>query len=161
MLVIRRDAREGFYPRNRVQSAFGSPGVTVLDVRGGVERLFVPPLGTVASDGDRGGSRLIERDAAGNFPWQGTYASEAIVSRFRGEASSLLDRLARPSTKGPDSRLYVATHRGLVVGQTVRLTGERDGYGGEAEWVTIKSLGSTATRHSSWPTRSSTTRRAP
>jgi hypothetical protein len=141
ILIIPRDAPEGWYPRNRMQAAFGTPGVTVVDVRGGIERVYVPPLGATASDGLRGGNRLIERDASGNFPWQGTYSTEAIVSRFRGGASSYLDRLARPATRGRDTRLYVVTLRGLFQGQTLRLTGERDGYGGDCEWVTVESLG--------------------
>jgi hypothetical protein len=141
ILVIPRDAPEGFYPRNRVQAAYGAPGVTVIDDRGGVQRSYVPPLGTSASDGLRGGNRLIERDAAGNFPWQGVYSTEAVVSRFRGGASSYLDRLARPSNKGQNSRLLVVTHRGLFVGQVLRVTGNPDSYEGDSEWVTVKSLG--------------------
>ena len=127
--------------RNRIQSAYGKSSITIVDSRGGIERFYVPPLGTGASDGLRGGSRLIERDVTGNFPWQGVYSTEAIVSRFRGGASSYLDRLARPATKGSDSRLYVVTLRGLFVGQTLRVTGEVDGYGGASEWITVKSLG--------------------
>ncbi len=89
VLIIPRDAPEGWYPRNRMQAAYGTPAVTVVDVRGGIERVvYVPPLGATASDGLRGGSRLIERDASGNFPWQGVYSTEAVVSRFRGGASS-------------------------------------------------------------------------
>ena len=141
ILVIPHDAPQGWYPRNRVQAAFGTPGVSVFDARGGVERVYVPPLGTTASDGLRGGNRLIERDASGNFPWQGTYSTEAIVSRFPGGASSYLGRLARPSSRGRDTRLYVVTLRGLFQGQTLRVTGQPGGYGGESEWVTVKSLG--------------------
>ncbi len=141
LLVIPRDAPANWYPRNRVQSAFGTPGVTVLDARGGVERVYVPPLGTTASDGLRGGNRLIERDATATFPWQGTYSTEAIVLRFRGGASSYLDRLARPSSRGRDTRLYVVTLRGLFQGQILRVTARPDDLGGEGEWVTVKSLG--------------------
>jgi hypothetical protein len=140
ILVIPHDAPEGWYPRNRGQSAFNTPGVTVLDSRGGVERAYVPPFGTTASDGLRGGNRLIERDAAGTFPGMGTYSTEGIVSRFRGGASSYLHRLARPVVPGRDARLYVVTSRGLFQGQTLRVTGEPDGYGGASEWVTVKSL---------------------
>jgi hypothetical protein len=141
ILVIPQDAPAGWYPRNRVQAAFGTPAVTVLDARGGVERVYVPPFGTTASDGLRGGNRLIERDATGTFPGMGTYSTEAIVSRFRGGASSYLDRLARPASRGRDARLHVVTSRGLFSGQTLRVTGEPDGYGGASEWVTVKSIG--------------------
>jgi hypothetical protein len=141
ILVIPRDAPATWYPRNRVQAAFGTPGVTVLDARGGVERVYVPPLGTTASDGLRGGNLLIERDASATFPWQGTYSTEAIVSRFRGGASSYLDRLARPASRGRDSRLYVMTLRGLFPGQVLCVTARPDDLGGEGERVTVKSLG--------------------
>lgn len=140
-LVIPQDAPVGFYPRVRVQAEYTAPSVTVIDPRGGFQRLYVPPLGTGASDGIRGASRLIERDAALDFPWQGVYSTQAILSRFRGGASSFLDRLSRPATKGAETRLYVPTHRGLFTGQTLRVTGQPDGYGGESEQVTIKSLG--------------------
>jgi hypothetical protein len=141
LLVIPRDAPASWYPRNRVQAAFGTPGVTVLDARGGVERVYVPPLGTQASDGLRGGNRLIERDATATFPWQGTYSTEAVVSRFRGGASSYLDRLARPAPRGRDARLYVVTLRGLFQGQILCVTARPDELGGEGERVTVKSLG--------------------
>lgn len=141
ILVIPGDAPQGWYPRNRVQAGFGAAGVTVVDSRGGVERVYVPPFGATASDGLRGGNRLIERDAVGTFPWGGTYSTEAIVSRFRGGASSYLDRLARPASRGRETRLYVVTLRGLFLGQSLRVTGELDGYGGESEWVTVKALG--------------------
>jgi hypothetical protein len=140
ILVIPHDAPQGWYPRNRLQTAFGAPGVSVVDARGGIERVYVPPLGATASDGLRGGNRLIERDAAGNFPWQGVYSTESIVSRFRGGASSYLDRLARPVTPGRDARLYVVSLRGLFQGQTLGVTGRPDDFG-ETEWVTVKSLG--------------------
>ena len=66
ILVIPRDAPEGWYPRNCLQAEYRAPGVTVVDARGGVERLFVPPLGAGASDGVRGGNLMIERDASLN-----------------------------------------------------------------------------------------------
>ena len=62
--MIPRDAPEGWYPRNCLQAEYRAPGVTVVDARGGVERLFVPPLGAGASDGVRGGNLMIERDAS-------------------------------------------------------------------------------------------------
>jgi hypothetical protein len=141
ILVVPHDAPKGWYPRNRVQAAFGAPGVSIVDARGGVERVHVPPLGTTASDGLRGGNRLIERDASATFPWQGTYSTEAIVSRFQGGASSYLDRLARPASRGRDTRLYVATLRGLFQGQVLRVTSQPEVLSGEGERVTVRSLG--------------------
>ena len=141
MLLIPRDAPDGFYPRNLVQAALGEPAVTVIDTRGGVERTYVPPVGTGNSQGDGNGCRLIERDLATNLPWQGCYPTVSVVSRYPGGASSWLDRISRPARKGTDARFYVPTLRGLFVGQTLRVTGQPEGYGGEGEYVTVKALG--------------------
>lgn len=141
VIVIPSDAPEGFYPRNSVQEAFGKPAVTVVDPRGGFERIYVPPLGVGNSNGDGGGCRLIERDVTGNLPWQGVYSTENIVSRYPGGSSSFLDVITRPVKKGKDVHIYVATLRGLFAGQNLRISGEKRGYGGKGEWLTVKSLG--------------------
>lgn len=41
---------------------------------------------------------------------------------FRGGASSYLDRLSRPATKGADTRLDVATHRSQSLTAPIRLS---------------------------------------
>ena len=58
-LCIPLDAPTDFHPRNLVQAtpaiqtASVTPGVTVLDLRSGSELRYVPPIGTVLSDGAR------------------------------------------------------------------------------------------------------------
>jgi hypothetical protein len=141
LLVIPADAPAHFYPRNRVQAAFNAPAVTIEDSRGGIERSYVPPVGGLVSHGTGGGARIIERDVSVNLPWQGVYSTEYIATRIAGGASSYMNTLTRPVTKGERARFHVESHRGLFVGQTVRITGEARGYSGDGEWTTIAELG--------------------
>ena len=137
-LCIPLDAPAGFYPRNRVQDGVDQPGVTILDLRGGFERMYVPPIGTMSSEGTRG-SRIIERDLSRDLRWQDYFSTETIVSRYRGGASSLFDRLTQPAAKGSD-RLHVTTHRGLFIGQTLLVTGKAGSYDPPHDEIQVKDL---------------------
>ncbi len=140
VIVIPPDAPQGFFPRNPVQEAYNKPTVTIIDMRGGVERKYVPPLGASASSLS-GGCSIIERDVYGNLPWQGCYATQDIVTRILGGSSSYMATTSRPVAKGKDVRVHVMTSRGLFAGQNLRITGEKMGYSGKGEWVVVKSLG--------------------
>lgn len=100
VLVIPLDAPAGFFPRNSVQEAYNKPAVTVIDLRGGIERAYVPPLGAATSTAGLGGSRIIERDVAGTLPWQGSYATENIITRILGGSSSYMAATYRLVAKG-------------------------------------------------------------
>jgi hypothetical protein len=42
---------------------------------------------------------------------------------------------------GANQKLYIPSHRGLFVGQSLRVTGEAGGFGGVAEIINVKDLG--------------------
>jgi hypothetical protein len=136
-LCIPLDAPAGFYPRNRIQDGVDEPGVTILDLRRGFERAYVPPIGALSSEGTRG-SRIVERDLAQDLQWQDNLATEAIVSRYRGGASSFFNQLARAAAARTD-RLYVPTHQGLFIGQTLLVTGKA--YALPHDMIRVKELG--------------------
>ena len=141
VLCIPRDAPQDFYPRNLEQNHQDGPAVTIFDYRKGIERIYVPPMGTSNTGGQGGrGGRLIERDLSPNLGWQDVFSTEYIQSRYLGGASSYLQSLTQAVTTGANQKLYVPSHRGLFIGQTLRVTGEQGGYGGVAEFVIVKQL---------------------
>jgi hypothetical protein len=139
-LCIPLDAPKAFHPRNLVQAtpaiqtASVTPGVTVLDLRSGSEIRYVPPIGTVLSDGQRA-CWGVERDLAQNITWQDVWPTANITSRYTGGASSYNQALQLDTLK--DSNLYyVPTLRGLFVGQAMILNGSQG-----SQWMSVKSLG--------------------
>jgi hypothetical protein len=130
VLCIPRDAPEGFFPRNLEQSDKDGPAVTVLDYRKGFARLHAPPMGTATTDGEGRGCHLLERDLARDIGWQDVYSTEYIQSRYLGGASSY-NQLLTTAVQVPvedgiflnlNQKLHVPSHRGLFVGQTLRVT---------------------------------------
>jgi hypothetical protein len=143
-LCIPLDAPQYFHPRNLVQAtpsiqtASVTPGVTVLDLRSGSELRYVPPIGTVLSDGARA-CWGVERDLAQNIGWQDVWSTANITSRYAGGASSYNQPLQH-DTLNKANRYYVPTLRGLFVGQALFVQGDlQTGQGGE--WIGVNSLG--------------------
>jgi hypothetical protein len=139
-LCIPLDAPKYFHPRNLVQAtpsiqtASVTPGVTVLDLRSGSELRYVPPIGTVLSDGQRA-CWGVERDLAQNVTWQDVWPTANITSRYTGGASSYNQALQQ-DTLNKANRYYVPTLRGLFVGQAMIVNGSQGG-----QWMSVKSLG--------------------
>jgi len=147
ILCIPLDAPSEFQPRNLPQKlipdGLGKPGVTIVDFRQGIEHTYLPPIGEVGSDVTGRASRILERDLASNLPWQDSFSTEMIDSRYLGGASSYLQSITR-DVKAVSDRVDVPTLRGLFVGQTLLLTGQA-GYGPPLEEVQVKTLGLDAT----------------
>lgn len=139
-LCIPLDAPTDFHPRNLVQAtpaiqtASVTPGVTVLDLRSGSELRYVPPIGTVLSDGARA-CWGVERDLAQNITWQDVWSTATITSRYTGGASSYNQALQLDTLKD-GSLYYVPTLRGLFVGQAMIVNGSQG-----SQWMSVKSLG--------------------
>ncbi len=141
VLCIPHDAPQDFYPRNLEQNDQNDPAVTIIDYRQGTERIYVPPMGARNTQGDGQGGHLIERDLSQNLSWQNVFSTQYIQSRYLGGASSYAQPLSQAVMAGTKQKLYVPSHRGLFIGQTLRVTGEQDGYGGVSEIIIIKKLG--------------------
>lgn len=143
-LSIPRDTTPLFVPRNRQQGGVDQPAVTVIDSRGGCERLFVPPIGTPGSSGTIRGSRILERDLATNLLWQDVFSTELIQSRYYGGASSYAQELQQPVAAGKGVKFYLPTLRGLFVGQQLLVKGAAAD-GSEDDFVIVQMLGVDAT----------------
>lgn len=141
VLIIPNDVPANFFPENTSQKTYLSPGVTIIDYRKGIEKVYVPPIGTNCSDGFRkGGARIVERHLYENLPPNVDSTTQKYLSHFRGGASSYLQPTENPVKKGKDRKFYVPTLRGLFAGQTLVATMEIRGYG-DFELIQIKSLG--------------------
>jgi hypothetical protein len=141
ILIIPNDVPKQFYPENTLQKTYRSPAVTIFDYREGIERVYVPPIGTNCSDGFRGGgSRIVERHLYQNLPTMGRYSSQKYLSHFRGGSSSYDQNIQKAVKKGENQKFYVPTLKGLFVGQLLVVTCHAKDYG-EFERVRVKSMG--------------------
>ena len=137
VLVIPNDAPKDFIPQNSSQGKYKDPGVTIIDYRGGLERVYVPSLGTSCSDAFHGGGcKITERHLAQTLPWSGTYATEKYMSHYFGGASSILLKTTQNAEAGKNTRIHVPSLRGFFIGQVLDIRNN-----GQREWIAVKELG--------------------
>lgn len=114
----REGHREVPDPRDPRSTVFES--VTVTDARRGVERTYLPPLGTDNSELTAVAGRIKERDLRLTLGWQGVFALESLCSRLTGGASSYFMLLGQATAAG-GRRFHVPTLQGLFPGQRLKI----------------------------------------
>ena len=116
------------------------PPVTIIDRRGGYENVLVPSIGKKTATGWNG--LTVQRDlnfqGPGIGPWI-TSMAMGIENNVTHGTSSYLHMSDGVTSKGKDVRIYLRTERGIYVGQYLNYY--TNGYGGNWEGITIKSIG--------------------
>ncbi len=118
----------------------GAPTVTVVDRRGGVERVLLP------SNGQRSGSvwtgRHLRREVRRPIDMTlGVHSTEAVDTHIAGGTTSYDQPIMEDVKAGQDVRVYLPTARGLAVGNHMVLTTTPRRYGGPFDRSPIKALG--------------------
>ncbi|MBI4028580.1 MAG: hypothetical protein HY360_26570 [Verrucomicrobia bacterium] len=118
----------------------GTPTVTVIDRRGGVERTILP------SNGQNNGmlwtgrqiSRAVRQPIDMTF---GVHSTETIDTCIAGGTTSYDQAILDEVKAGKDARIHLPSMRGLAVGNHMALSGTPRGYGNPYDRGPIKALG--------------------
>lgn len=118
----------------------GVPTVTVIDRRGGVERVYLP--GNGQNNGVVWTARHVARELRQPIDMPlGIHSSEAHDTYIAGGTTSYDQPILDAVKAGPDARLYLPSQRGLAVGNQMVLSGVVRGYGEPYDRGPIKALG--------------------
>lgn len=120
---------------------FGASTVTIIDRRGGYERVLVPSNGLL-TPGNYWASRSIERDVRQPIDRVfGVHSTQVFNTNIAGGTASFNLPTLFATEKGADRRIYPVTVRGLFAGMHINFTGQPRGYGGQNETIVLKSVG--------------------
>lgn len=145
VLVIPAGVAKDFRVVNDAQADYAAPGVTIFDYRGGIERVYVPALGSYPSLAGLGrAGQIVERQLDRNLPDNAVVATQKLVTLNRGGSSSYSQVLDGASAPGANTRFDVPTVRGLFVGQELRIAVDPTSHERKAERVRVKSIGQDA-----------------
>lgn len=117
------------------------PEVTIIDRRGGYDKIVVPSIGKWAPTGLAGTTirRELNVQGPGVNSW-GTSQALSIENRIIHGSSSYLHPTRNAVAKGNDVRIYLYTERGLFVGQYLNYYFGPT-YASGSEPITVKSIG--------------------
>jgi len=118
----------------------GSPTVTLVDRRFGVEKTYVPGNGQAA--GTTWTPRQIIRNVTDPIDMTfGVHSTEMIDTRIAGGTASYDQPIQDAVKAGTDVRIYLPSQRGLAVGTHFVISGRPRGYGEPNDRGPIKAMG--------------------
>ncbi len=118
----------------------GTPTVTLVDRRFGVEKVYVP--GNGQADGVAWTPRQIIRTVTEPIDMTfGVHSTEMIDTRIAGGTASYDQPIQDAVKAGNDVRIYLPSQRGLAVGTHYVISGRPQGYGEPNDRGPIKELG--------------------
>lgn len=111
-----------------------TPGVTVIDTRGGTVKIHPPQV-----TGMELNRTFVSPEGQGANHWE-YYPMLSLQNNVVRGSTSYLDYLQENTPKGKDARFYVPTIRGIFPGMFITAH-SKGGYGGEVQRLYVKGLG--------------------